>query len=108
MKFKNSNQRKAVMAKLRTKLVRNQSIPVLTGSLGNAQPKEKALAFRVWVHPKNGDDYFYEYPNIKLAKIKKMALKEDKNLNEVEPVIGVFKKKIKKYPNQQWWEARLK
>ena len=110
MKFKSSNQRKAVMAKLRSKLVSNQSIPALTGSLGNAQPKDKALAFRVWVrHKKGGDDeLFIEKASLTEAKAARTRAIKSKEYAKVEPVIGVFKKNVKKFPSQKWWEARLK
>ena len=109
MKFKSSNQRKAVMVKLRSKLVSNQSIPALTGSLGNAQPKDKALAFRVWVHhKKGGDDEFIEKASLTEAKAARTRAIKSKEYAKVEPVIGVFKKNVKKFPSQKWWEARLK
>ena len=103
MRFKNNAQRKAVMMKL----VSQKRIPVMTGSLSKPQPKEKALAFRVWVHPKRGDDFVFEKAKLKEAQAVRQRALKSKKYAMVEPVIGVFNKKIKKYPKQEWWEAKL-
>lgn len=102
LKFKEQREQKE-------KLVREKSIPTLTGVLGSAQPKSKALAFRVWVHPAaGGDDFCYEFATYKEAQNFKRVASKSPKFSRVEPIIGVFKKKLKKYPSQQWWEARLK
>lgn len=82
--------------------------PALMGSLGRAQPKKDALAYRVWVHPFKGSDKFYELKS--LTEIKKLRTKlvKSKKYAQVEPVIGVFEKKVTKFPSVKYWEARLK
>tara|TARA_Y100000034_G_scaffold122662_1_gene168421 strand:+ start:315 stop:689 length:375 start_codon:yes stop_codon:yes gene_type:complete len=124
MAFKSDKQRKAVMAKLnqgsvrsdvapniieRKRLVQSNEIPALTGVLGSAQSSKKASAFRVWVNPAGGgDDSFFEFADLKRARDFKKSIQKNPKYSQVEPVIGVFRKDLKKFPNQKWWEARLK
>jgi hypothetical protein len=106
MRYTSDSQRKAIFAKFYN-YDRNK-IPAQTGSLSKAQPKDKAIAYRVWVKPKKGGDTFYETPILSKAKeIRKGAILSGNYMN-VEPVIGVFKMNNKKYPKQKFWEARLK
>ena len=90
------------MMKLRAK----EQIPALTGQIGHALPVAKAQKFRIWVHPKRGDDYFYEYKNLSDAILARVRLR--KAGLKTEPIIGAAKMKVAKFPTQKYWEFRIK
>lgn len=80
--------------------------PALMGSYGHALPRSQALTFRVWVHPGDGEDYFYENPSYN--KIKAYQKMERSKGNRVEPILGVFELELQEHQQQKLWEARLK
>ena len=82
--------------------------PALMGSLGTAQPKAKALAFRVWLHPHHGSDVFLEEKSYGMISVARKKLLNDSRYAKVESIIGVFEKKVAKYPDIKYWEAKLK
>jgi len=82
--------------------------PALMGSLGTAQPKAKALAYRVWIHPHRGSDVYLEEKSYGMISVARKKLLNDPRYAKVEPIIGVFRKDVKKHPEVKYWEARLK
>jgi len=52
---------------------------------------------RVWVHPKKGDDFYYEYKNLTDARKHRKRLTQSKKFYMVEPPIYAYKKGGKIY-----------
>lgn len=105
MVFRSARQRRFVMMKLR----KGESIPALTGTLGQAQPIETAQRFRVWVADKlGGDDSFFEFRNIKNAQKARIDLMKSRQYTKVDAIIGASKGRVAKFPTQKYWEFALK
>jgi len=77
-------------------------IPALCLSGGKLSEFGKAVEYRVWIHPKEGEDIFYRSQSIEAALKKRSKFINDPNLAMVEPVIAVvYDKKFKKYREVQ-------
>jgi len=77
-------------------------IPALCLSGGRLSEFGKAVEYRVWIHPKQGEDKFYRGKSIEQALKKRSEFINDPNLAIVEPVIAVvYDKKFKKYREVQ-------
>jgi hypothetical protein len=62
----------------------------------------KAVEYRVWVHPQEGDDYFFRGKNLEKLLEKQAELLRDPKYALVEPIIAVvYDKKFKKYREVQ-------
>lgn len=74
---------------------RLKKIPTLTG-VGKQplQHLENAKEFRVWIHPKTGDDYFVGFSSLEEALVNHGALVDMKKLAE-PPLAVVWNKKIR-------------
>ena len=73
--------------------------PALTMSGGKLADFGKALAYRVWVHHKDGgDDKYNEYETLEKAqKAKKRLEKNPKYMVVENPIALVWDKKFKKF-----------
>ena len=58
----------------------------------------KAVEYRVWVHPQEGDDYFFRSKNIEKILQRRAELLQEQSTALIEPIIAVvYDKKFKKY-----------
>ncbi len=90
-------------------LRKGEKIPAFTGTLGKAQSSSKAQQFRIWTADKlGGDDSFFEYSSLEKAKKGRKRLLKQKQITKVEPIIGVSKGNVSKFPTQKYWEFALK
>jgi hypothetical protein len=63
---------------------------------------DKAVEYRVWIHPYSGDDCFFKGKNIIKVLKKRAELLKDPQIALVEPVIAVvYDKRFKKYREVQ-------
>ena len=78
-----------------------EKIPALTLSGGKLSEFEgKVVAYRIWVHPREGGDSYCEFgPNqLEKAKSVRKVLLNDPRFIKVEPIIAiVYDKRYKKY-----------
>lgn len=79
-----------------------KKIPALClsgGKLKDFGGHKKALEYRVWVHPNEGDDFCYRSENIKtLRQTRRKLLRNKRAYPIVEPIIAVvFDERFKKY-----------
>lgn len=73
-------------------------IPALCLSGGKLSDFAKAVEYRVWIHPKQGEDKFYRSQSIEEALKKRSEFINNPDLAIVEPIIAVvYDKKLKKY-----------
>ena len=62
----------------------------------------KAVEYRVWVQPHEGDDYFFRSKNFFNLLEKRAELMNKLQIGQVEPIIAVvYDKKFKKYREVQ-------
>jgi len=86
-----------------------QKIPALTARGGIYKPHSKAiLEYRVWCHPRNGDDYYYKFDTYEDAL--EFAMQPSDDYITEEPLGVVLNKEWK--PGQpryrKYKEVRLK
>lgn len=72
-------------------------IPSLTLSGGRLSDFDKVKQYRIWVHPKTGDDYYYTFKNEAELKQVREQIKKDNPLYVEKPIAVVWDKKNKKY-----------
>lgn len=62
----------------------------------------RAVEYRVWIHPKQGEDSFYRSQSIEEALKKRSEFLDDPSIAMVEPVIVVvYDRKFKRYREVQ-------
>jgi hypothetical protein len=62
----------------------------------------KAFEYRIWIHPKQGEDKFYRTKSIENALKKRSEFINNPDLAIVEPIIAVvYDKRFKKYREVQ-------
>jgi|GEM_PF-4555627 len=78
-------------------------IPTLCLSGGRLSDFEwKAVEYRVWIHPNQGEDSFYRSQSIEETLKKRSEFINNPDLAEVEPVIAVvYDKRFKRYREVQ-------
>lgn len=64
-------------------------IPALTMSGGRLKRPEDAVEFRVWVHPKDGDDFYYSYKRISEARLESERMRASGEFAKVEKPLAV-------------------
>jgi hypothetical protein len=82
--------------------MKNKKIPALClsgGRLKDFGGHRKVAEYRFWIHPNNGDDFYYRSESIQELKQKrKKLLGNKKDYALVEPVIAVvFDERFRKY-----------
>ncbi len=86
-----------------------KKIPLLIGQLGNAQPAKDAIGFRVFVGPaEGGDDFAFESKTLERAKQISRGAKQNPKFSSVDPIVGVFRRDVPKFPKTKFFEARVK
>lgn len=64
-------------------------IPTLTMSGGTLEKLEDAVEFRVWVHPKSEDDFYYSYKRISEARSESERMRATGEFAKVETPLAV-------------------
>ena len=78
-----------------------QQIPALTRSGGTLKSLKDAKEFRVWVHPKKGDDYYYASPKVARAiALGERAFSKKEGYVEI-PLAVIWDKKHQDYREVQ-------